>query len=158
MQKGRSMVEMMGVLILIAVLTVSILSIWTQVRTKMQVTQSQNEIFQIAQNVSGLYSWARDYSPMGADTQLLKTLCENDVFPGGCENNVPMNPFGGEYLVEKTSVGEGSDARDSYFTVTLTGLPSEGACDEVLGYDFENAVSMDCFGPEDNVSAVIVFQ
>ena len=155
MQKGRSMVEMMGVLILIAVLTVSVLSVWTQIRTKMQVTQSQNEIFQIAQNTSSLYSWTRDYALLDGSSGNMEELCKNDVFPAGCHDGKALNPFGGEYQVEK---GQNGDDNASYFTVTLTELPSEGACDEILGYDFENAVGMGCFGSGSNVTAVIVFQ
>ena len=78
MQKGRSMVEMLGVLILIAVLTVSVLSVWTQIRMKMQITQSQNEIFQIAQNTSSLYSWTRDYVLLDGTTENMEELCKND--------------------------------------------------------------------------------
>ena len=153
MQKGRSMVEMMGVLVIIAVVTVSILTVWSQMRIKMRITQAQNEIFQIARDTASLYTWARDYEYLD-----IKDLCENNVFPAGCgsDNNTPLNPFGGDYRVER--VQEGENGKYPRFELLLTGLPSQGVCDEILSYEFEGVVSATCPPDGDGSSVRLEFQ
>ena len=134
MQKGRSMVEMLGILIIIAVATMGSIALWSQMRTKMRITQTQNELSQISQDIAKLYSWTRDYSLLKMSQ--LCPPCPNDstkycsdIFPRGCENGLGINPFGGSYNVSK--VGRHSDGIP-YFELTVAGLPDEDVCHEIM--------------------------
>ena len=139
MQKGRSMVEMLGILVIIAVVTMGSIALWSQMRIKMRITQMQNELSQISQDIAKLYSWTRDYSLLKMSQ--LCPPCPNDstkycsdVFPKGCENGLGINPFGGTY----TAIGDndGTPLKDEYgvpyFILTATGLPDEDVCHEIM--------------------------
>jgi len=126
MQKGRSMVEMLGILVIIAVATMGSIALWSQMRTKMRITQTQNELSQISQDIAKLYSWTRDYSLLK-----MSQLCDAEIFPRGCNEGKTegINPFGGAYKVD--DVGRDSDGIP-YFELTVAGLPDEDVCHEIM--------------------------
>ena len=80
MQKGRSMIEMLGVLIIITVLTIGAMTGWQHTRQKMKIAETQNEIALIEQDISNLFAWARRYP----EAVSMETLCKEEVFPSGC--------------------------------------------------------------------------
>ena len=124
MQKGRTIVEMLGVLVILGVATMGAIALWSQMRTKMRISATQNELSQISQDINKLYSWTRDYSLLSMDQ-----ICDSKVFPKGCnESNEGINPFGGIYDVPEIGKIDGIP----YFKLMATGLPDEDICHEIM--------------------------
>jgi len=127
MQSGRSMVELLGVIAIISMLTIGALTGWPQMRKNMRVSKTQNEIALIAQEINSITYWFSSY-PDGIDD--MSVLCENEVFPSGCKpDNTAENPFGGVYVV---AVSEA----DGTLTIKATNLPNKDVCDEIKNYEF----------------------
>ena len=122
-QKGRSMVEMLAVIMIIGVLTVGALAGFTQAMQKFNVGKMHNDIQSISSEVVNLYAWQRGY-PNSGEASFLATLCQEDIFPDGCdENGVAINPFGGTYTVTTNTTNQ-------TLTIVADGLP-EGACTDL---------------------------
>ena len=116
-QKGRSMVEMLAVLMIIGVLTVGALAGFRQTTEKYKTGKMHNDILSISSETVNLYSWMRGFPAEGLS---IAVLCNNEIFPDGCkkegEKVKANNPFGGEYTVTPDV--------NQYLTITATNLPS----------------------------------
>ena len=162
MQKGRSMIEMLGVLIIITVLTIGAMTGWQHTRQKMKIAETQNEIALIEQDISNLFAWARRYP----EAVSMETLCKEEVFPSGCspsncveeENCVAYHPFDrnaslrpGTYEVEFDS---------GYLVIVLRYLPDMETCREIKSaIALEHYVGGECSnGSNDEVLLELMFQ
>ena len=122
-QTGRSMVEMLAVIMIIGVLTVGALTGFNQTMEKYNVGKMHTDIQSISTEVANLYSWQRGYPESGKNNNFMSQLCSNEVFPDGCDANLnAYNPFGGKYTVT---------AADGYLTIKADGLPA-GACEDLV--------------------------
>ena len=126
-QKGRSMVEMLAVIMIIGVLTVGALTGFNQTMEKYNVGKMHTDIQSISTEIANLNSWRRVYTE---DAVAMSLLCANDVFPDGCVQNgedvKAYNPFGGKYTV---NLGTGSD--DGLLIIKADDLPA-GACEDLI--------------------------
>lgn len=134
MQTGRSMVELLGVIAIISMLTVGALTGFPQMRRSMNVSKTQNEIALIAQDLNNMTYWFRTYPTGFVD---MDVLCENDIFPRKCEGGVAKNPFNGQYVVDtdKETITTGPDGNPItealIIEITATGLPNLEVCEEI---------------------------
>ena len=137
-QTGRSMIEMLAVLMIIGVLTISALAGFTQVTQKFNTTKMHNDIHSISAEVVNLYAWQRGY-PNSSSASFQNDLCENGVFPDGCDaSNVAYNPFGGTYTVTTNTATQ-------TLTVKADGLP-ESVCEELDIQEWSYLVAKKCDG------------
>ena len=123
-QKGRSMVEMLAVIMIIGVLTVGALAGFTQAMQKFNVGKMHNDIQSISSEVVNLFAWQRSYP--NDDTFFQTEICNsvNNIFPDGCNNDGKgINPFGGIYTVTPNPTNQ-------TLTISATGLPEE-ACEDL---------------------------
>lgn len=129
-QNGRSMIEMLAVLMIIGLIAIGALAGFGQARLKLRSSQLHDSISYIGDETAKLYAWRRAYPAVN-----LQQLCENDIFPEGCTDHVPnANPFGGEYCLSSTS--------DS-FTVSASGIPAD-ECTLLTTRDWSYASSVSC--------------
>ena len=145
-QTGRSMVEMLGILVIVAVATMGAVALWGQMRTKMRITQMQNELSVISKDVEKLYSWTRDYSLLN-----MTQLCDAGIFPRGCNEAETMgiNAFGGSYTLDGgTSGSPYVEDGIPYFKLTAAGLPNEDVCEEIVGTYQGTYLSYECDGTQ----------
>lgn len=119
---GRSLIEMLGVLAIMGVLTVGALAGIDAISLKMKVTKMGNQMQQIADEIAQTYSWMRSYPTTANLTN--QTLCNNGIAfmcdpctASSC--TFFKNPFGGRYSVSSRS-------SDNTLTVTATGVSTEG--------------------------------
>ena len=152
-QKGRSMVEMLAVLMIIGVLTVGALAGFRQTTEKYKTGKIHNDILSISSETANLYSWMRGYPDIN-----VAVLCNNDIFPDGCKNagnNVvkPNNPFGGEYTVSADS--------DQYLTITATDLPAT-VCEDLTIREWVYLADINgnpkCTGSGDKKTFTVIFE
>ncbi len=124
------MIEMLGVLAIIGVLSVGGIAGYSKAMTKFKVNKTIEQISQIAVNVRTLFKSQGNYSDIGClkGNSYVNTICQkaklapDDVFQG----TTMVNPFGGYFEIE----GYGESFVISYF-----GVP-EDACMELATIDW----------------------
>ena len=125
-QIGRTMIEMLSVLAIIGVITVSAIAGLDQAMTKFRISKMHDDILSINQSIVDLYAWQRRY-PKDIDMQ---ELCRNDVFPDGCiSNEFARNTFGGYFTIS-------SDPINSTIRIEADGLPSN-VCNALASDDMD---------------------
>ncbi len=118
-QRGRSMIEILAVLMIVGVITVGAVAGLNQVNEKYKVSKTHQDIQSINSSIVDLYSWQRSYPEKAP----MITLCANDVFPDGCEeDNSALNPFGGIYTVTMNKTAQ-------TITITATMLTEDSCLD-----------------------------
>ncbi len=105
-ESGRSLLEMLGVIGIISVLTLGAITSAGFAGRFFRATKLHIEVEEIAANILDLYSWSRNFGSAGDFTS---TLCSNDVFPEPCESGAGVSPWKG--AVTAASTGDG-------FTIT----------------------------------------
>lgn len=128
-ESGRSLIEMLGVISLIAVITVSGLGVVDLVRTKYRAATIQYEVEEIVRGVFDLYSFHRTLPSSSGEIQ--ETVCENKILQKKCDGNRLSNDFGGSISVSiEEQIGKDKDGNDTktgetYIKVEYNGLPDK---------------------------------
>ena len=126
-ETGRSMVEMLGVLAIVGVLSVGGIAGYSQAMSKFKVTKAMDQVQTIITNIRTLYASQRTYTSLTpVQAQAMGILTEESI-----DNSKGLNPFGGEI---QFGVGD-SVGSNRTFTVTYTGLTSE-ACVKMATADW----------------------
>ena len=136
-ESGRSMVEMLGVLAIIGVLTVGAMSTVNYGIESFRVRAVYDLVEETARGVSDLQSWKRCYadeSPAATKTK----ICKN-VFDDKCETGTGITDATIKTAWGKLSVS--LDNNGSEFHIQVTGVPY-GSCNQLLNMDWVN-VSLD---------------
>ena len=123
-QSGRSMVEMLGVIAIIGLITVAGVTSMGYVDSYFRSSATVIEIDNIAKDVIDTYSWSRDFSNLS-----MQTLCAENILK--CSGEMGKNRWGGNVTV---SVSEGSP---DTFTITYTNVPKI-PCEQLLSASSEN--------------------
>ena len=107
-QKGRSMVEMLGVLAIIGVLSVGGISGYSKAMAKFKLTKAQDQITMLLMNIRTAYATSPSYSGLSTSVSRDFNIAPSDMFStvAGQLNNA----FGGRAYVFDCSKGtsEGS--------------------------------------------------
>ncbi|MBR4107025.1 MAG: hypothetical protein IKK52_06980 [Alphaproteobacteria bacterium] len=127
-QSGRSMVEMLGVLAIIGVLSVGGISGYSKAMAKFKLTKAQDQITMLLMNIRTAYATSPSYKDLSAATAIAYNLAPNEMSTGSGATKL-YGTFGGEVLVG--TVGAGSN----YFYIQLTDLGKE-ACRSLLTSDW----------------------
>ena len=131
-QSGRSMIEMLGVLAIVGVLSVGGIAGYSKAMTKFKINKTIDQVTHIATNVRTLYAQQTTYSGLNAVNAI-----EMGVVPDGLgsianwvgyADYISGNPFGG-------GVNVYGDWSDRSFNIAYTGLPEE-ACIALATYDW----------------------
>ena len=123
-ESGRSMVEMLGVLAIVGVLSVGGIAGYSQAMSKFKITKAMDQVQTIITNIRTLYASQRTYSAINATTaQAMGILTEESI-----DGSEGLNPFGGKILFGVADSGR-------TFTITYTGLTSE-ACVKMASADW----------------------
>ena len=128
-QSGRSMVEMLGVLAIIGVLSVGGISGYSKAMAKYRANKTLDQISLLITNIRTLY--ANQYNYTGLDNDALEDfeLVSADMKSG----NDYINPFGGKIKVAATN-------GNANFAVTYTGLDKQ-ACITMATADWGSTAS-----------------
>lgn len=126
-ESGRSMVEMLGVLAIIGVLSVGGIAGYSMAMSKFKITKTIDQVQTIITNLRTLYASQRTYSKLEPDTAYNMGILTDETYDG----TDGLNPFGG-----KINFGLGSTAGDNRsFTIEYTGLTAE-ACVKLATADW----------------------
>ena len=127
-QSGRSMIEMLGVLAIVGVLSVGGIAGYSKAMTKFKINKTIDEVSHIVANIRTLYSQQTTYAGLWSSFQaddLIKTIIPDSINPNGM-----YNAFNG-------TVGIHSSYSDNHeaFAIRYTNLPKE-ACVALATHDW----------------------
>ena len=123
-ESGRSMIEMLGVLAIIGVLSVGGIAGYSQAMNKFKVSKTIDQIQTMVQNIRTLYSGQKTYSMSTNTNALLKAagVFNDEICPYGETCSVPMNPYGGSITV--SSLQDDIGRTDRAFYIAYDSLPN----------------------------------
>ena len=123
-ESGRSMVEMLGVLAIIGVLSVGGIAGYSMAMSKFKITKTIDQVQTIITNLRTLYASQRTYSALNASTAYNMGILTDETYDG----TAGLNPFGGEILFD---VGDSNRS----FSIEYTELTAE-ACVKLATADW----------------------
>ncbi len=114
-QSGRSMVEMLGVLAIIGVLSVGGIAGYSKAMAKFKLTKAQDQLTMLLMNIRTAYATSPSYSGISSSNAIAYNLAPSDMISGTSLHNA----FGGEVII---SSGGTSNTK---FAITFNGLGKE---------------------------------
>ena len=143
-QDGRSMIEMLGVLAIIGVLSVGGIAGYSKAMMKFKINKTIDQISQIAQNTRTLYARQRSYGNIGGKVVYKANLAPKEMFENGASGSYGMtHPFGGG--VDIYAAGKNSSGDNKAFMINLYNVPEE-ACIELATQDWGSDASSGLIG------------
>ena len=123
-ESGRSMVEMLGVLAIIGVLSVGGIAGYSMAMSKFKITKTIDQVQTIITNLRTLYASQRTYTALTSSTAYNMGILTDETYDG----TAGLNPFGGEILFD---VGDSNRS----FSIEYTELTDE-ACVKLATADW----------------------
>ena len=118
---GRSMVEMLGVLAIIGVLSVGAIAGYSKAMFKYKLNKATNQISMLVANIRTAYYSQGNYDGLNAIQAKKLGIVPNDMYTSISDYNI-TNPFGGDVGIDLSW-----DTDASAFMITYGCLPTE-AC------------------------------
>lgn len=146
-ESGRSMIEMLGVLAIVGVLSVGGIAGYSKAMQKYRTNKTIEQVTQIANGIRVLYSGQRSYGTNLSGTVLKRAkILPESAFDGAGSNgsDTPSNAFGGTINVGARKKLSG-DSLNKAFYVQLNQIP-EDACVELLSQDWGDATGLISYG------------
>ena len=132
-QSGRSMIEMLGVLAIVGVLSVGGIAGYSKAMTKFKINKTADQISQIVTNIRTLYAQQTTYDGLNTATAIQMGVTPSEMGTG----TTLTNPFNGAVLINY-SYNKG-------FTIEIGSLPKE-ACVTLATYDWGSSYSSGFIG------------
>lgn len=142
-QKGRSMVEMLGVLAIIGVLSVGGISGYSKAMGKFKMTKAQDQMSMILMNVRTAFATSPSYEGLNNKNALDYGIVPSEMYTAGMEEGDLVNAFGGAAYIFSCSDADISESGASsiggcsekvptdagspemYFSISMSGLSKE---------------------------------
>lgn len=123
-ESGRSMIEMLGVLAIIGVLSVGGISGYTSAMSKFKVGKCRDQIQHLIVGIKSLYATQADYEGTN-----VTSLITHDVVPKDMQltATTAINPYGAAVLIGKDAAGAAVTSGGLEFVITYKDLPKD-AC------------------------------
>ena len=133
-QSGRSMIEMLGVLAIIGVLSVGGIAGYSKAMMKFKINKTIDQVSQLSQNTRTLYVRQKNYGSLGGKVIYKANLAPREMFESGSGSGYEMtNAFGGD--VQVYSHGKYKFDDNKAFMIILKDIPEE-ACIELATQDW----------------------
>lgn len=148
-QSGRSLIEVIGVMAIMGVMTISALGVYNMIRANQVRTIAGAELEQIAENTKLLMEMRGTYEGVSVDYLIKAGALKTDVAPiGGDDWSVAAGADGTTFSINLVDLTNGEC---EYF---ITAKPKWATAIMVNG--FETAVSDSCFDSDTNQVSFIV--
>jgi type II secretory pathway pseudopilin PulG len=121
-EQGRSMIEMLGVLAIVGVLSVGGIAGYSKAMNKFKVNKTIDQINMIATNIRTLYASQKNYYGLNNIVAKKAGAIPAEMYTNSSNNKI-INPFGGNWYIE----GLNSD----FFYIVIDAVPST-ACVSIL--------------------------
>ena len=147
--KGRSMIEMLGVLAIIGVLSVGGLAGYSKAVERYKINETINHVTHIVTNTRTLFKTQRDfYSQLGFksgknmsdETNEIRAIVESaKLFPEAIIKSGYKNMFGGD--IRYFASGKFASNDGKAFNLNFFNIPQE-ACIEILTKDWQSSLGL----------------
>lgn len=154
-ESGRSMIEMLGVLAIIGVLSVGGIAGYAKAMAKFRVNKTVDQVTQIVASTRNLFAGQKNYLSLGVDgscstsainSKLIKKghLVPDEMLKGSGNNATTTlnNPYGGDVIL---SCGVKRDSDTKAFVIIYKDIPQE-ACIELATQDWGSGGSSGLVG------------
>ena len=131
-ESGRSMIEMLGVLAIVGVLSVGGISGYSKAMGKYKINQCLDQIANLIINIRSTFANQTDFSGATTANIIALGIATNDML--NAQGNALVNPFNGAINVQATAGGAAS------FEITYAGLDTS-ACQNIALADWGSAAS-----------------
>ena len=131
-ESGRSMIEMLGVLAIIGVLSVGGIAGYSQAMSKYKVTKTTDQIQTMVTNIRTLFAGQRSYAGLDAPTAYTMGILTDETFAGGSATK-GSNAYGGDIVLSTTF-------SDHLFAISYDNIPND-ACTRMVMSDWGDASS-----------------
>lgn len=159
-QQGRSMIEMLGVLAIIGVLSIGGIAGYSKAMERYRINETINQIRYLVQNTHALFYSQKDYSALGEDYYLSNTnnphkliVEKAKILPESVLQNNYRNLFGGSINYgSHQQTGRFSQGDKKAFVFAFRNIPQE-ACIELAVQNWQNMDGFLAFSISQNGSA-----
>lgn len=136
-QSGRSMVEMLGVLAIIGVLSVGGISGYSKAMAKFKMSKAMDQMSMLVANIRTTYASMATYAGLDTLTARAYGLASRDMFgpSSAAKASALVNAFGGNVYVNSIS---NNNIADTGFAIVYNGLDRE-ACMGLATADWGSA-------------------
>ena len=125
-ENGRSMVEMLGVLAIIGVLSVGGIAGYSKAMNKYKINKTTDQISMLVANIRTLFSSQGNYEGLTNQQAKKFGVVPNDMYTKVSSDNI-KNAFGGKVTIADDQARAGDTNKVEAFTIRYDGLSSE-AC------------------------------
>ncbi len=146
-QSGRSMIEMLGVLAIIGVLSVGGIAGYSKAMTKNKINKVVDNVSMIVTNIRTLYAQQTDYANLDNNSAVQMGAVPNEMIGNGNDayrQRIISHAFLGNVFIRGAKSGN-SGFPDKAFVINLNGLPKE-ACMALATYDWGSDYSSGLIG------------
>ena len=148
-QNGRSMIEMLGVLAIIGVLSVGGIAGYSKAMLKFKTNKTIDQIAMTVTNIRTLYAQQPVYDitdKIAYDMGVADDAMTANAAARSATKNVLTNPFGGGIYINSVASGKpGDTTKKGAFVITFTNLPRE-ACVSIATNDWGSNYSSGLLG------------
>ena len=133
-QSGRSMVEMLGVLAIIGVLSVGGISGYSKAMAKYKASKAMDQLSLLIANIRTAYSTMSNYTGLTNGTAKKYSIASRDMFQDSsvADSAKLVNGFGGDLIIVAETYNGIADAG---FSITYKGL-NEESCIQLATADW----------------------
>lgn len=136
-EQGRSMIEMLGVLAIVGVLSVGGIAGYSKAMAKFKTNKVIDQINTISTNVRTLYSSQRNYGGLNNGTAIRMALIPSEMYAASNKSasgsGVEVtNAFGGNLYIHSVNQGTGTD---NAYIIAIDALPKT-ACVSIATTDW----------------------
>lgn len=139
-EQGRSMIEMLGVLAIVGVLSVGGIAGYSKAMAKFKTNKVIDQINTISTNIRTLYSSQRNYAGLNNGTAIKMALIPSEMYQPDSNNNYASseavtNAFGGNTKVEAIVQGTAQAGAENAYMIAVDALPKT-ACVSIVTTDW----------------------
>ncbi|MCQ2734969.1 MAG: hypothetical protein MJ212_03340 [Alphaproteobacteria bacterium] len=125
-ESGRSMIEMLGVLAIIGVLSVGGIAGYTKAMNKYRINKVIDQVTMIVTNIRTLYAMQRNYDGLNEENAIAMGVIPDEL--GTTADDLETgNPYGGSVLIRASAQNANDADGNKAFEVAFNGLSKE-AC------------------------------
>jgi len=129
-QSGRSMVEMLGVLAIIGVLSVGGIAGYSKAMNKYKINKTTDQVSMLVANLRTLFSSQGNYDGLTNGAAIRFGVVPNDMFETKAtysDNASIKNAFNGAVTIKASKARDGDSSKNEAFIIVYKGLSQE-AC------------------------------
>ena len=140
-ENGRSMVEMLGVLAIIGVLSVGGIAGYSKAMNKFKINKTTDQVSMLVANIRTIYSTQGNYDGLTNDTAVSFGVVPNDMIDGSALKNA----FGGTVYIKAAAARSTAASAPEAFIIEYQGLSQE-ACVTIATGDWGSGQSSGLLG------------